>query len=279
MNDAQRIILWSGVIALGLVILVWGPRPHFFMPSPTSDTAASAASAATNAEMPEHLDSGYFEVIAGCGPYFEGECLNVRTGPSTDFPAVVKLRKGVVLKFDGSVDTDGRTWYRLSFDEWLRYPERVRTDMYVASEYVRAFTDEGPREVPIGTSASSTKYILIDRSEQKLYAYDGEDLFMDLAISTGIELTPTPRGVFHVYKKTPSRYMQGPIPGISEKVFDLPGVPWNLYFTAEGAVIHGAYWHDKFGQPWSNGCVNMPPEKAAELYRWAELGTKVIVRD
>ena len=72
--------------------------------------------------------------------------------------------------------------------------------------------------------------------------------------------------------------MQGPIPGVSTQVYDLPGVPWNLYFTAGGSVIHGAYWHDHFGKPWSHGCVNLPPQKAKELYLWAPIGIKVTVR-
>ena len=80
-----------------------------------------------------------------------------------------------------------------------------------------------------------------------------------------------------VYRKTPSRYMQGPLPNISSKYYDLPGVPWNLYFTREGAVIHGTYWHEKFGQPWSNGCVNVPYREAEALYHWAPLGTTVTV--
>ena len=109
-------------------------------------------------------------------------------------------------------------------------------------------------------------------------AYDGDILFMKVPISTGLELTPTPLGTYKVFKMTPSRYMQGPLPGVSDQVYDLPGVPWNLYFTTEGAVIHGAYWHDHFGQPWSHGCVNLPLDKARELYLWASIGTKVTVQ-
>ena len=112
-----------------------------------------------------------------------------------------------------------------------------------------------------------------------LYAYDGNTLFMKVSVSTGIKKTPTPIGTFTIYKKTPSRYMQGPIPGISTGKYDLPGVPWNLYFTAGGAVIHGAYWHNDFGHMHSNGCVNVPLDKAQELYEWADIGTPVIVRD
>jgi lipoprotein-anchoring transpeptidase ErfK/SrfK len=102
---------------------------------------------------------------------------------------------------------------------------------------------------------------------------------MQQHISTGLEFTPTPRGTFTVYRKTPSRYMQGPLPGVSDQYYDLPGVPWNLYFTQQGAVIHGAYWHDNFGKRWSHGCVNVPPAKARELYQWADLGMQVTVRD
>ena len=102
---------------------------------------------------------------------------------------------------------------------------------------------------------------------------------MEMVISTGLELTPTPRGTFSVFKKTPSRYMQGPLPGLPYDYYDLPGVPWNLYFTHEGAVIHGAYWHNSFGSRYSHGCVNLPPDEAKKLYDWAVLGTTVIVQD
>ena len=74
--------------------------------------------------------------------------------------------------------------------------------------------------------------------------------------------------------------MQGPLPNlVDQQVYDLPGVPWNLYFTQEGAVIHGAYWHTSFGSPYSHGCVNLWPDDARTLYMWAELGTTVIVED
>ena len=103
---------------------------------------------------------------------------------------------------------------------------------------------------------------------------------MDVDISTGLALTPTPRGTFTIFKKTPSRYMQGPLPNLSDQQrYDLPGVPWNLYFTQGGAVIHGAYWHDSFGARYSHGCVNLSPDNARKLYEWADLGTTVIVKD
>ena len=221
----------------------------------------------------------YIEVIDSCAEHFQGECVHVRSGPGTDFPVVTRLRNHVVLKISGKVERDGKSWFKVVFDESLRYPERVTGDWYVAADYVRVVLDEGDKTIWEHETATTTKRIVVDRSEQTLIAYDGDTVFMETAISTGLELTPTPRGTFAVFKKTPSRYMQGPIPGVPSDYYDLPGVPWNLYFTHEGAVIHGAYWHSSFGGRYSHGCVNLPPDKAKELYDWAELGTVIIVED
>jgi lipoprotein-anchoring transpeptidase ErfK/SrfK len=160
-------------------------------------------------------------------------------------------------------DDHGGTWYQVIFGEWIRYPDRLPQPIYVSGKYVDSFS-EPVEETP----ASTTKRIVIDRSDQKLYAYDGDDVFMETAVSTGLDLTPTPRGTFMVYRKTPTRYMQGPLPGISDQYYDLPGVPWDLYFTPEGGAIHGAYWHNHFGEQWSHGCVNLPLDEARKLYDW-----------
>ncbi len=221
----------------------------------------------------------YIEVIDGCDWKYIGSCVNVRNGPGTQYPIVARLRTGVVLKVAETVTKDGHEWYKILFSHELRYPERVQGDWYVAAEFVQMFPNDGDHEYIKGVTATSTKRIVVVIREEMLYAYDGDILFMKEPISTGLELTPTARGTFTIFKKTPSRYMQGPIPGVSDQVYDLPGVPWNLYFTTDGSVIHGAYWHNSFGQPWSHGCVNLPPQKAKELYLWAEVGMSVTVQD
>lgn len=227
----------------------------------------------------ELLSYKYIVVQNSCGPDYQGTCVAMRSGPGTEYDSVLALRTGMVLKVAETLTVEGREWHKIQLDQHVRYPERVASEWYVAASVVQLITDKGDEELPAVGAASSTKYILVDRSEQKLYAYDGATLFMEQPISTGLELTPTPRGNFTVYKKTPSRYMQGPLPGISDQYYDLPGVPWNLYFTPEGGVIHGAYWHNSFGQPWSHGCVNLNPENARILYYWADIGTPVTVRD
>ncbi len=216
----------------------------------------------------------YIEIINSCGPYFEGSCVNLRSGAGQNFSSVLTLRDGVVLRTSGKVESDGKIWYKVIFDEFVRYPERLTQPLYVSADYVKTFSV--PKELVL---ASTTKHIVIDRSEQNLYAYDGAVLFMKIKVSTGLIDTPTPRGNFTILSKTPSRYMQGPLPGVSSQVYDLPGVPFTMYFTVDGGAIHGAYWHDKFGQVWSHGCVNLRLKEAETLYSWTPLGTKVVVRD
>lgn len=221
----------------------------------------------------------YVEVLDSCGPYYQGTCAVMRSGPGTEYPVVLRIRNGIVLKVAGTITNDqGEEWYKIEQDANIRYPERIKSDWYVAASVVHAFNDDGDHRVQKGDTSTSTKRIVIDLKKEMLYAYDGDTLFMEQAISTGLTDTPTPRGTFSVFYMTPSRYMQGPLPGISSQAYDLPGVPWNLYFTTDGAAIHGAYWHDHFGHPWSHGCVNLPPEKAKELYLWADLGMKVTVK-
>lgn len=219
----------------------------------------------------------YVEIINSCDIHFEGDCVIARTGPDTDFPLVAKLRNHVVLKVAGKVEHDGQLWYKIDFDEFIRYPERIAEGMYVPSDRVTVLLDEGEKTSWTDGSTTTTKRIVVNRATQKLIAYDGDTIFMETLISTGLELSPTAAGTFTIYKKTPSRYMQGPLPGFTDE-YDLPGVPWNLYFTNDGAVIHGAYWHDSFGSRYSHGCVNLTPEDAQKLYTWAPLGTKVIVQ-
>jgi hypothetical protein len=45
-------------------------------------------------------------------------------------------------------------------------------------------------------------------------------------------------------------------------------VPWVLFFQEHNA-LHGAYWHDRFGQRASHGCVNLAPRDAQLVFDWA----------
>jgi hypothetical protein len=121
-------------------------------------------------------------------------------------------------------------------------------------------------------STSEQKWIEVDLSDQKLYAWDGSSLFMESKISSGLPLTPTPIGEFRIWIKLRATRMQG---GSGRYYYNLPNVPHTMFFANEsvptwkGYGIHGAYWHNEFGTQRSHGCVNLPLDSAKTLYYWA----------
>jgi hypothetical protein len=273
----STLVIFLILVGIDITLFVRPETVAEEIPVVSTDAAQPQEQEATSSSshIPSPPPEKYIEIVDSCGPSFtDGECVYGHMHIGEEHMPVMRLRTGMVLKVGGVVVIDDENWYEVVFDEWLRYPERLTSELLVRESDVKLY---------VGTTStstsSSTKRIVVDRSEQKLRAYDGDTLFMEATTSTGLDITPTPRGTFTVFRKTPSRYMQGPIPGISDKQYDLPGVPWNLYFTHEGAVIHGAYWHDRFGTQWSNGCVNLPPPIAKELYEWAEVGMTVVVQD
>lgn len=233
------------------------------------------------AAMPEPAAVNFIEVMGGCDSDYVGACVLARTGPGDAYPVSYELRHGMVLRVASTThaDAEGNMWRKILFDEWVRYPGRIGRELFVKDAEVRHFVAPPLEEYEKGVTATTTRHIIVDRSEQKLYAYAGDELVFWYPVSTGLSITPTPRGEFMVYRKMPSRYMQGPLPGISAQYYDLPGVPWALYFTKEGGTIHGAYWHDSFGKVWSHGCVNLSPEAARAVYNFTPVGARVLVRD
>jgi LysM repeat protein len=113
------------------------------------------------------------------------------------------------------------------------------------------------------------KQVVVVLAQQRAYAFENGVLLRHFVVSTGLPATPTVIGDFKVYLKYEAQRMVGP-------GYDLPGVPWVLYFY-QGYALHGTYWHNNFGHPMSHGCVNMRTPEAEWMYDWASIGTPVHV--
>ena len=140
--------------------------------------------------------------------------------------------------------------------------------------------------------ATGVKRIEVDISKQQLRAYQGETVILTSLVSTGIDPNGTEQGRFHVRYKEPTEDMRGFTDTTGEVVwvvgdetpppagsipYGVPDVPNVMYFNLDAEALHGAYWHNNFGQKMSHGCVNLPVDVAAFLYGWAPLGTQVWV--
>ena len=113
------------------------------------------------------------------------------------------------------------------------------------------------------------RWIDVNISAQTVYAYKGRELVRAFLVSTGLPRTPTLPGQFLIYVKFTKTDMRGP-------GYHLKDVPYTMYYDGSYG-LHGTYWHNNFGRPMSNGCVNLRTEDAQWLFNFATVGTFVNV--
>jgi LysM repeat protein len=132
--------------------------------------------------------------------------------------------------------------------------------------------------VPVPTPTGSGKRILIDISEQHLYAYNGNTLVYSFVASTGMN-NSTRVGTFRVLDKIPNAYAS---------TWNLQMPHWLGIYWA-GSLENGIHalpilsngqrlWAGYLGTPVSFGCIILGIEEARLLYNWAEVGIPVIIQ-
>jgi lipoprotein-anchoring transpeptidase ErfK/SrfK len=169
-------------------------------------------------------------------------------------------------------------------DTWGR---PVGAGMYQV--YIRA-TDQYGHSTVQGWNDFAVNYqrILISLSQQKLWAYDGNQLFLSALVTTGNRALPTPTGVFHILGKFHPFTFRSPWPKSSPFYYPPSPTQWAMLFREGGYFIHDAPWRSAFGPgtnaqlgtPGQNytgthGCVNVPNDVARRLFAWAQIGTAV----
>lgn len=163
---------------------------------------------------------------------------------------------------------DKKPWYKTIING---------VDFLVPAEHLRPIQDH--EYSPIATDVPwEAKRIEILLKEQTLLAYEEDTVVFRTLISSGLPIRPdpngipweTPKGRFNIQNKLPTTHMgDGRLTGDPE-AYELPGVPWTMYFVPEtGVAFHGAYWHNNFGIQMSHGCINMRPADARWLFRWS----------
>jgi hypothetical protein len=199
-----------------------------------------------------------------------------RKGPSPDAEADYDYSYGTVyLVVNAAVDALGTVWYE-TYDEYADKELGITpTTHWVQARHVRRIHESEfmaiRPEVP-------DKRIVVDLKAQTLSCYEGDVVVHKTKVATGAAFKQfdgsvvsfaTPGGEHQVILKMPSRHMRAiEAERNTDAWFDLPGVPWNTFFTIEGIAIHGTYWHNDFGVVRSHGCVNVPIPVAKFIYRW-----------
>lgn len=124
------------------------------------------------------------------------------------------------------------------------------------------------------------KLIVIDLSKQRIYAFEGLTLIYDLKTCTGKPSSPTPTGIYSVYKKSPgwvrwkkSKWIAWDGAIYNTLSFDPPHPPEHKHSRG----MHGIKASAVKPYPDSHGCPRMFCRDADQLYPWAPIGTPVYV--
>lgn len=193
-----------------------------------------------------------------------------RSAPHRNASEDYRLYYGTVHHVINVVDDPaGGSWYQI-YDELP-----PATTHWVRAHHVRRLTEWDFRPISPHIPLES-KRIEVNLAGQSVICYERDQPVFFTRCASGAAFNyadgssedfSTPRGEHVVLLKQPSRHMKGGIEG-EDDFFDLPGVPWNIFFTYSGIAIHGTYWHNDYGIQRSHGCVNVSPEAARWIYRW-----------
>ncbi|SFR95119.1 Putative peptidoglycan binding domain-containing protein [Microbacterium sp. cf046] len=117
--------------------------------------------------------------------------------------------------------------------------------------------------------------IEVNLSQQQAFLFENEQVVASWYISSGRDGFNSSTGSFRISAKLESQNMGNP-DLTKAPYYYTENVPWVMYYNADEA-LHGAYWHNNFGNQMSHGCINMPVDAAAYVYTWAPMGTEVWV--
>ena len=168
-------------------------------------------------------------------------------------------------------------WKRkLAHREFMAFAgeEQVGRQVYLVTSdglYVRKseLRLAAPATRPEGVAAWE-RWIDVDLERQLLVAYEGDVAVYATLVSSGKRGTAeesflTPKGSYRITAKHVSSSMDGN--AASDGRYSIQDVPWAMFFSGNYA-LHGAFWHQKFGERRSHGCVNLGPSDARWLFWW-----------
>jgi lipoprotein-anchoring transpeptidase ErfK/SrfK len=143
--------------------------------------------------------------------------------------------------------------------------------LWVPAEACRPISQE--ELAPISPEVEDKRVVIYDHS-QMMSCFEGNTEVYFCRVSTGakfdmygnrVEAWATPLGRHRVTRKYVSLQMSG---GTTGAGYDLPGIAWAAIFATGGVAVHSTFWHNKYGDPVSRGCINCTPQDAKWVWRW-----------
>jgi len=185
-----------------------------------------------------------------------------------------RLYYGQVVWIDQIRTNNGFVEYRWNEDAGHGYGGGAYNELYWADGAgMKVLTDEDV--APISPDVDpNDKRIDVDLDYQTLSCYEGNTEVFFCRISSGLKYDAygnisnelaTPVGNLFTHWKIFSLNMTA---GSFQSGYSTPAVPWSTMISGDGIAIHGAFWHNAFGEKRSHGCINVSPENAKWVFRW-----------
>ncbi len=137
----------------------------------------------------------------------------------------------------------------------------------------KVLTDEDVSPISSNVDPNEKK-IVVNVTYQTLSCFEGNTEVFFCRTATGqtfsadglpSEELATPVGDMLTHWKIISKNMTA---GDTQAGYSTPAVPWSTFINGDGIAIHGAFWHNDFGERRSHGCINVKPEDAKWIFRW-----------
>lgn len=132
---------------------------------------------------------------------------------------------------------------------------RFGKDSLAPNRFVWDASDSSPGEVEV----------IVSLSDQMAYAYRSGVLVGAASVSTAKDGKITPTGIFPILEKKPMHF---------SRKYDNAPMPFMQRLDNYGIAMHAGH---NPGEPASHGCIRLPKQFAANLYKITDIGSRVLI--
>ena len=221
--------------------------------------ASTAYLSTTGAVTPSPTTSSVYTTIAS---------LNLRSGPSTNYPVLLVIPQETVLSPLGT----SSGWYKVTYGGKTGY---------VSGSYISVSDSRAAAEAFVNNNglSSSTNYLIwVNTKTIHTYVFTGKagnwTLVKDMLSTVGKESTPTIKGTFSLLSKGSYFYVEDHDDWICKyyNQFYKNYLIHSVVYNTSGQLVDG-----RLGMRLSKGCVRVSLENARYIYNNVPIGSRVYV--
>ncbi|HSR03095.1 MAG TPA: SH3 domain-containing protein [Proteiniclasticum sp.] len=194
--------------------------------------------------------------------------LNLRSGPSTNYPVLLVIPQETVLSPLGT----SSGWYKVTYGGKTGY---------VSGSYISVSDSRAAAEAFVNSKglSSSTNYLIwVNTKTIHTYVFTGKagnwTLVKDMLSTVGKESTPTIKGTFSLLSKGSYFYVEDHDDWICKNYsqFYKNYLIHSVVYNTSGQIVDG-----RLGMRLSKGCVRVSLENARYIYNNVPIGSRVYV--